>query len=195
MPVTPDSSAVSAAQSSLASGTPFTFTQTATQGAYAIVAIFGEVGTAVTLTDTATVTFGGQTMTSPVGGSLYDNNTAAEGFIWVWVLPSVAVGGSNTISVEFSSGNTFTGYAASFTYLGVGSAGAPVSAFGSSVSPTLAVPSAAGNLVWGAINSFGSTYSVPSFTERQESFGTNPAFIAGDAPGAPSVTISATSSV
>jgi hypothetical protein len=195
MPVTPDSSAVSAAQSSLASGTPFTFTQTATQGAYAIVAIFGEVGTAVTLTDTATVTFGGQTMTSPVGGSLYGNNTAAEGFIWVWVLPSVAVGGSNTISVEFSSGNTFTGYAASFTYLGVGSAGAPVSAFGSSVSPTLAVPSAAGNLVWGAINSFGSTYSVPSFTERQESFGTNPAFIAGDAPGAPSVTISATSSV
>src|SRR5580693_3177441 len=188
MAVTPDSSAVSAHQASLASGTPFTFTQTATAGAYAIVAIFGASSSAATPTDTATVTFGGQTMTSKV--SVLCDNNSSFGYIWVWVLPSVAVGGSNTVSVEFSSGNAFTGWAASFTYLDVGSIGTPVTEFGSTLSETFPVPSATGNMVWGAWcwPTTSSTLSQSSLTSRQqESVGGLNRFLAGDAAGASSV--------
>jgi hypothetical protein len=197
LPTAYDNSAISAYQNVVASGTPFTWTHNpTTAGSYALIPVFGAPfgANGVTLAATALVTFGGVTATSL--GSVYDNNDATNGWIWVFGLRN-APGGSNTVNVKFTqAGDSFKGFGTSFTYLNVASVGALQTAFGTGTTPSLTVSSAQGNLVWGATsNAAGSAQSAFSLTNTRQSsqVTTNfPVFFAGDAAGAASVTVSAT---
>jgi len=119
--------------------------------------------------------------------------------LWVWDLIGVASGGTNTVSMDFTeSGKTFgPGWGASFTYNNVVSVGALQTAYGDSTAATVSVPSASGNLVWGAVlNGSGTALTGFSLTERQQNTvtGDYAMFEAGDTVGASSVAVSATNS-
>ena len=111
-----DNSATSAAQTTLASGTPFTWSHTASDAKpYVLVAIgAGSHNTIDPSTATASVTFGGTALTD-LGYEL-TWSTATYGFVWVFGgnrLP----GGSQTVSVTLTdSGHVFDGYATSYSY-------------------------------------------------------------------------------
>lgn len=192
-----DHSAISAYRNAVASGTATTWTQTATPGAYAIVSAFSANQTnCVTLAATATVTFGGQAMASL--GNVYCDNGSANGFLWVWGLANVA-GGSNTVSLTFTqSGDTFTGFGSSFTYLNVSSVGSLTTAYGSSTTPSVSVTSGLGSTVWGAVSCTSTSNVASTNVTTRQANPTNatayPQFVAGDCPGASSVSVSGTAS-
>jgi len=194
-----DNSAISAYENTVASGSPFTWTQPTTAGAYAVVAVFGSSNAnEITTAATYAVTYGGVSMGTALG-SVEVGNTTGEGNIWVWGLANVP-GGTPTISVTFTqSGDSFQGYGTSCTYLSVSSVGALQTAYGSSVAPSVAVTSAVGNRVWGAVsNAAGNTFSAFSLANTRQLINTSsnyPTFLAGDTPGAPTVTVSATVNV
>ena len=187
-----DAEAVSTKQTSVASGTPFTWTHTAAAGAYGIVVLeasssSSNVGPAA---GSATVTFGGSSTTSP--GYVYFNNTTTLGYLWVFVIPSVS-GGSQTISATLTqSGKTFTGWGSSYTYKNISGTGSLVTAYGTSAtSPSASVTAAnSTDIVWGIIGTGSTTLSSFSLTQRAIEASQNPSFVAGDTTG--SATVSAT---
>jgi hypothetical protein len=188
-----DNSGQSTRQSALASGTPFTWTQPVTSATYAVVGILGTTTVTMDLAATAVVTFGGATLSSL--GSVYLNNQTTSG--WIMVYGGYTTGsGTQTASVTLTeSGKAFTGFGTSATYLNVSSVGTLQTAFGSSAAPSVTVPSATNDLVWGLLWTGALfTFTSPSFTSRQTSSASAGSFIEGDTAGAASVTISATAS-
>lgn len=185
-----DHSAASARQSALASGTAFTWSSGGgTAGAYGIVFVAGSTSS-TDLSATASVTWGGTAMTSL--GSQYNDNISTDGWGWVFVLNGIPAG-SQTISVTLTqAGKTFTGEGSSYSYANVSSVGALQTAFGLSITPSVAVTAAnTTDIVWGALQAQNHTATGFSGTLRQ-SASVAPAFYAGDTTG--SATISATAS-
>lgn len=177
-PATPvyDNSAISARQTNLASGTPFTWTQDVAAGLYAgpygIVCIHCEhtTGTTMDLSATMTVTMGGVTLSSL--GGVYLNNSTSGGFVAVYGANSIPAGTARTVSVTPTQGtNTFSGYASSYTYKNVRSVGTLQTSFGNnttgsvSVTPSTANPS----IVWGALG-LGANQTVSGFTLTTRQF-------------------------
>lgn len=184
-----DNSAISATQSGLASGTPFTWTQMVSVGSYGLIAVTN--GGASTLAAAAVVKIGSATLTDL--GSVYINNASGNGYIRVFGGPTIG-GGVQTCSVQLTeAGKTFGGQALSTTIIDVASVGALQTAFGNSASPSVSVTSAAGRLVWGALAKTGALAGFASFNlyTRQAALAV-PWGIAGDAPGASSVAVSGT---
>lgn len=197
-----DNSATSTYQTTVASGTAFTWTQTATGSPYAIVAIYSnDYSGAGSMVNTAAsvVSFGGTGLSS-LGSIGFDNNPGLAGWVWVFGGP-VSAGASQTVSVKLTqAGDTFTGYGASYTYNGVISVGSLKSGYGTSTAPTLAVPSAVNHLVWASIGEI-QTVGAPTFTgwglasrQTQGTTGTLIGYIGGDAAGAATVTAASSSS-
>jgi hypothetical protein len=193
-----DNSAASSYQNAVASPATFTWSHTTAAGSYAIVLVacgegFSNMGGPAGTT-TATVTFGGVTLSSL--GAVKANNDGNRGWLWVFGgNVSSAGSGSKTVSVTLTeSGLSFYGWGSSYTYQAVGSVGTLQTAFGASTSPTKAVTSASGRRVWGSVmaNAFGDNLTSFSLTARQTKQVTgNPGFTAGDAAGAATVTVSA----
>jgi hypothetical protein len=191
VPTSFDNTGKSALQSGLASGTPFTWTQSNTSGAYAIVLVYNWFTSAMPIpgTSTASVSFGSTSLTFL--GALYSGNNAGYAS-WGAVYGGYVSGsGTQTVSVTLTSGAaTFTGIGSSYTYNAVTAVGSLQSAYGSSTLETLSVPSATGHIVWGACCGRGSQPAGLSLTSRQaDNF-----FAAGDAAGASTVTVSSTTS-
>jgi hypothetical protein len=161
-----------------------------------IVAAFVSNGGSVAFvpTGTPTASIGSKSLTYL--GSVLMGNTAIGGFIAVWAGLNVPTGSQTvTFSISDSGQNLANGYGASFTYTGVGGIGALQTAFSSTSTNSVTVPSAASDLVWGAIANYQTgTYSSPSFAVRQTQNGNVPYFVAGDQAGASSVNFTATQS-
>lgn len=172
-----DNSALSATQTNLANNTAFTWGHTVA-GGYGIVAIHGQLAnTTSDLTVPATVTFGGVPLVELGGRFANDLNSAT--FIRVFGGSGIPAGGQ-TVSVTFNQGGTtFSGTASSYTYFNVGAVGSLQTAAGSSPG-SVNVPTAIGNVVWGAIIRNTTTgLGAFSLTQRQAQT-TLPAFVAGD---------------
>jgi hypothetical protein len=195
-----NNSAVSAFQNNVSSPASFSFSETIAANTYGIVCIEGGSG-GFNMNDpggatAATVTFGGVTLTSL--GFVNLNNTGTDG--WAWVFGgdlSSLVAGTYTVAVTVTqAGSSFNGWAHSHTFTNVGSVGTLQTAFGNGTSPSVSVPSAAGRRVWGCVTAKDAfaTPSAFSLTQRQSQVVNfdPPAFVAGDAAGAPTVTVSAT---
>lgn len=192
-----DNSAISAYQNTAASGVAIPWTQTgiSTPGAYALVVAYGSSqATPTTTAAVAAVTFGGVTMKSL--GNIQNNNSAASGFVWVWGLPAIAGGNNVSVSVTFTLASTaFQGYCCSFTYLNVGAVGALQVAASTATQPSVLVPSAVGNLVFGTYcQASSNTYTASRLTIRKQIniAGNFPNFQAGDIAGAASVNVTGT---
>jgi hypothetical protein len=197
-----DNSASSSYQSGTGSGTAVTWSHTVAAGAYAIIVVFVPYASmsGPGSGTTAVVKMGTVTLSSL--GSVFINN-AAEG--WAWVFGGYTSGsGAQTASVKLTeSGQTFTGYGASFTYNNVSSVGILQTAYGgSATTQSVSVPSASTNLVWGAIQigTSGATlagFSAFSLNQRQEQDSNTTwgeSFIAGDIAGSSSVSVSVNTS-
>lgn len=188
-----DNSAKSTKQSALASGTPFTWSHTGSGGAYGIVFVACQSGVMTLSATTASVTWGGTTMTSL--GNLYNHSTSTQGWGWVFALNGIP-SGAQTISVTMTqSGQTFTGYGSSYSYTNVSSVGTLQTASGvTPTNPTLSATAAnTTDIVWGAISTNNVALSAFSLTARQNNNTPSPVFWAGDTTGSTSVTVSGTS--
>lgn len=178
------------------SGAPFSWTHPASgpgssAGTYALVSLYG-AGTMTPAATITTLTFGGTTLSS-LATPVMTDNTAATTVLWVFG-GFITAGGSLTVDVELTqSGDTFDGFATSFTYNNVSSVGTLQTAFGSSTSAAVTVPSAPGSVVWGTATTNGA--NPPGFTGliRQNMLtGSNqPFYTAGEYPGATSVAVTA----
>lgn len=188
-----DNSVKSAKQSALASGSPFTWSHTGSAGAYGIVFVACQSGVMTLAATTASVTWGGTTMTSL--GNLYNHSTSTQGWGWVFVLNGIPAG-AQTISVTLTqSGQTFTGYGSSYSYTNIASVGTLQTASGvTPTNPTLSVTAAnTTDIVWGATSTNNVALSGFSLTARQNNNTPSPVFWGGDTTGSTSVTVSGTS--
>jgi hypothetical protein len=190
-----DASAVSALVSGQVNTLPIAWNHTVGAGANngcIVIVNDGNNGAngSFTPTGTPTCTVGATSLTYL--GHQVQGSGVNLGFVAVWAGLLVPTG-SQTVTTSISSPTNTNGNAwgASFTYTGVGAFGALQQAGFSSASPSLAVPSAVGNLVWGMLGMWWNDgFTGFSLTSRQNQ-PSLPAFIAGDAAGASSVTVSA----
>lgn len=194
-----DSTAISAGVSTQANTLPISWTHAsigagANNGALVAVVDTNNGASSFVPTGTPTADIGGTALSYL--GSVLIGNQAVRGFIAVWGGLLVPAGTQTVTTSIASSGQTNgTAYGESFIYTGVGGFGTLHTAFATSSTPSVAVPSAAGDLVWGLLaNWFTDTFSSFSLTSRQSHTGSAPLLIAGDGAGASSVTVSATQS-
>jgi hypothetical protein len=189
-PVIYDNSSISAQQAALPSGTAFTWSLGVGSGSpYGIIAVYSETISGMDASATAVISLGGVALSS-LG---YVATSDSTGLLWLFGANSIPAG-TQTASVKFTeAGNTFSGWAAAFTYKGVASVGALQTASGSSTTPSVSVPSAIGNMVWGGYFIHG-TNAVSGFTltPRQVTGDSFAVLGAGDAVGASSVTVGVT---
>lgn len=146
------------------------------------------------VTGTPTASIGGTSL--PYLGTVLYNNLAIGGFTAVFGTLGVPTGLGKTVTYSITdSGQNFgNAFGTSYTYTGVSSIGALQTAFGSAGLASVAVPSATGHLVWGALANYqGGVYTGFTLTQRQGQGAAAPAFVAGDGAGASSVTVSGTS--
>lgn len=113
------------------------WTHVAAAGTYALATVTTSAGATVTA-----ATYGATAMT--VLGSIPLNNVAGNGAVTLLGLANVA-GGSSTIAVTMSTTHSFSGN--SVSYKNVAAVGAPVTAFGSSATASLAATAGPGQLV------------------------------------------------
>lgn len=196
-----DHSARSASQTSVASGTPFTWSSGAgTAGAYglAVVTAGSNASNFIPGTATPAVTWGGTAMTSL--GYVALNNNTNSGWAWVFTLPSILAGGAGipggaqTLSVTLTqAGHTFSGWGTCYSYKNVTGIGTLQTAFGSSTAPSVAVtPAKSSDIVWGGLCTFNQTPSGFSLPNLRQNSGGNGIFYVGDEQGSSPVTISGT---
>lgn len=143
-------------------------------------------------TGTPTASIGATSLTYL--GTVSFNNNGNLGWTVVWAGLAVPTG-SQTVSTSITDigQQNLQGYGASFTYTGAGGLGGLQTAFGVNASPSLSVPSAPGNLVWGLVGDWNAdTLSAFSLTSRQSQTVQDPVFVGGDGAGSSSVTVSAT---
>jgi hypothetical protein len=177
-----DNSAISSQQSSLSSGTAFTFTQTvATGNPYGVIIVDALEDGNMDFGATPVVSLGGVSLSSL--GHVYANNASTGAWLWVFGAPNIP-SGTQTASVKLTqTGKTFYGYAASATYLNVTDVAALFTAYGSSgptPSTTFTTPTLQPNVMVGAWA--GKSLTNLTFTERRSgNFSTlGKYFITGD---------------
>lgn len=189
-----DASALSSVVSTQTNTLPISWSHTVGAGANncGVVAVVNTNGGAGSFAPTGTPTASiGATSLTYLGSVLF-NNAASLGFVAVWAGLLVPAG-AQTVSTSVACAGQSTGnaYGVSCTYTGVGSVGTLQTAFGSSTSPSVSVPSATGDLVWGLIGHwYVDTLSGFSLTSRRSA--SNPVLNAGDGAGSASVAVSAT---
>lgn len=181
-----DNSAKSSHQSAVASGTPMTMSYAAAANAGLVVTLYGSTGgSGGPATDTATVTFGGQTLTSK--GWIYDANAPSLPWQWIFTLDN-QLGGADAQTLSATVyGHAFTGYIAVASYTNVPSFGnlqtGTIAA--NTTSPKMnATAEFSGDILWASIlASPGSVvFSSPNFTQRQTG-NSSPSFLMGDTTG------------
>jgi hypothetical protein len=166
-----DNSAISSLQSAVSSGTAKTMTQTVggAGNAYGIVAVAALNTSSVTSSATPTITFGGVTLSSL--GFIACDNAGSSGWLWVFGGQNIPAG-SETVSVKFTqSGDSWSGYFVSFTYLNVYGVGSLQTNYGSSATMSINTTPGASfpTVVWAIMNQPGSSVmSSFSLNQRQE---------------------------
>lgn len=170
------------------------WTHTAGSTANAVIVVMSGFCTNNTVTTTAT--YGGVAMTQLAAVTNYGFDGTAYESLWVFGLLNPATG-AQTAAVTFNSSSaSYQTTPTSFSYSGVGGFGTVATGTGVSSSPSFAVPSISGELVFhtfaGYIYNF-SAYTQTQRANRNYSASNGLAVIAGDGPGAyPSVTFGAT---
>lgn len=147
-----------------------------------------------TSTPTVTASVGGTAMTQQ--GVIANWFTASGSYesVYAFVLQSPPTG-SQTISVSISGATTDFITANSLSYYNVSGFGTAATSNTGTANPSMSVSSATGQMVAQAFGDYTTTFSAYSQTQRYNkpySGSVNLSFVMGDAPGASSVTFSAT---
>lgn len=173
------------------SGASISWSHTAANGAYVLVAVESETNASDPITG---VTYGGVAMTNL--SAIYNDNVSADGQLTLWGLANV-VGGISTVTMTFPVSSFYVGNSVSYT--GVGTVGSPSTAYGggtSGLSQTLTGASS-GGVLFCALGSSGRYYtsgSITGGTLRYANTGTTsrPALAIQDSTATGSITFQAT---
>jgi hypothetical protein len=151
------------------------------------------VGVTTGLASGVTATVGSTSMVAV--GTPINIGVFPDTYCWVFKLQNPPQG-SQTITANIGASNANA--ANSVSYKGVATVGRPVTASGHSNSPTVSTPSAAGQMVFNLITNNMTDAAFASYNQTQRSYshvsGQSPPTLIGDAPGAPTVTFTATNS-
>ncbi|MEZ0366820.1 hypothetical protein ACAG26_24405 [Mycobacterium sp. pUA109] len=142
---------------------------------------------------TASATAGGTSMTLLEALTFYNLSTFSYYRLYVWGLLNPP-NGSQAVTITMSASSALA--ANSVSYIGVGSFGTVATNAASSATASLSVPAATGDIVFCALASVAENSSFSSFnqTSRWNQAGVNNTCLAtviGDAPGASTVSFSA----